>query len=919
LRSGDKMDEFLALGVLLGAFYLIAPIVALVMAMGQSGRVAKLAAENASLKVRLDNLERRALHAADQPVEAAPAPEAAIAPEPVEIKAEATELPPENAQPDTSAAAPSEPVGSGWAAAGSTPSAATGTPSATTAPRPPFDWERFIGVRLPVWLGALALSLAGFFFVRYSIEAGLLTPAFRVFAALLAAFGFLLGAEFVRRRVKLDNGPAIAAALAAAGVATLFATAYLASVVYELVPITAGFVAMAAATAVGIAIALIFGRTVAIVGMLGGYVTPALIPSEQPSTAVLFAYLTAILIGMFVVIQRKGWWNIALVALLGPAVWIAAWAALPGFETDHVWGTAFLFAISAIVLVAAYPSWSTSDRPVSAQGRKGEATSPGQAVIAAVALSSPGFVALLVQSGYIVPFWQGLLAFGAATVGLAFIWPVALRYLPLAPLAATAVAMLGWDNSEPASAVIIIAAAAIFGFFALDQLRRFQAPVLAAGTAAFVALFFYIMALGKAAGWQAALDQPHLWALGAVVLAVALLALLWRFGPAIEDPASRDRVYAILASAVTAFISLVIVLELDPLYYPAAAALEVLGLAYVHRRTGVRALRVVAIGLSAIYGLLIIGAFNATSSASAFAFDPSYAFAGSLSESPWVLLILPGLAFLGAGYLFRRDDTDMFADCLDVGGMAAAAIGLLVLGGADMATVRTAHSVVARIALPELALAAAALYVGRRWLRRTLYFSGLTLAVITTVAIALSVVLPLYTFWPDYELPGVPVFNIALLSIGLPALALLAIGWFIRQDMRLPIARAGIAISVAAVVFLFTLMVLDIRHAFHPLYLQGLTSDAESYSYSVGMLAFGAALLIIGVAIRNLGARALSFVFVLAATIKVFLFDAADLEGLWRVLSFLGMGLSFLAISWLYARFVFGLGRKTPEQPSPAT
>jgi uncharacterized membrane protein len=914
LRPGGKMDEFMAFAVLLGAFYLIAPIVALVMAMGQSGRVAKLAAENASLKVRVDNLERRALHPADQPAEAPTPPvvETPAAPEPVELEAEVAERPPEDAEPDTAddEDTPQE-ADSGWAAAN--------TPATAKAPRPPFDWERFIGVRLPVWLGALALSLAGFFFVRYSIEAGLLTPAFRVFAALLAAFGFLLGAEFVRRRVKVDNGPAIAAALAAAGVATLFATAYLASVVYELVPITAGFVAMAAATAVGIAIALIFGRTVAIVGMLGGYVTPALIPSEQPSTAVLFAYLTAILIGMFVVIARKGWWNIALVALLGPAVWIAAWAALPGFETDHIWGTAFLFAISATVLVAAYPSWSTMDRPVSFQGRKGEAANPGQAVIAAVALSGLGFAAMLVQSGYALPFWQGLLGFAAATVALAFIWPMTLRYLPLAPLVATVLAMLGWDNSEPAATVIIIAAAAIFGFFALDQFRRLQAPVLAAGTAAFVALFFYLMALSKAAGWQAALDQPHLWALGALVLAVGLLALLWRFGPAIEDAAIRDRVYAILASAVTGFVSLVIVLELDPLYYPAAAALEVLGLAYVHRRTGVGALRTVAIGLAAIYGLLIIGAFNADGSASAFAFDPSYAFAGSLSESPWVLLILPGLAFLGAGYLFRGDEADVFADCLDVGGIAVAAIGFLLLGGADVATVRTAHSTVARIALPELALAAVALYVGRRWLRRTLYFSGLVLAVITTAAMAVTVVLPLYTFWPGYELPGVPVFNIALLSLGLPSLALLAIGWFVRQDARTTVARTGIALSVTAVVFLFTLMVLDIRHAFHPLNLQGLTSDAESYSYSIGMLAFGAALLIIGVAIQNLGARALSFVFVLAATIKVFLFDAADLEGLWRVLSFLGMGLSFLAISWLYARFVFGLGRKTPEQPSPAT
>ena len=897
------MDGLIVFAVLLGAFYLIAPIVALVMAMGQSGRVAGLAAENASLRVRIDNLERRALHGSE-PQAAAPPPEEVVAPEPAEIMPEEPDPTPGDTQPQT--------VG-GWAAT-------VGAPPSVAAPRPPFDWERFIGVRLPVWLGALALSLAGFFFVRYSIEAGLLTPAFRVFAALLAAFGFLIGAEIVRRRITANNGPAIASALAAAGVATLFATAYLASVVYELVPLTAGFIAMAAATALGIGIALIFGRTVAIVGMLGGYVTPALIPSDQPSAAVLFTYLTAVLIGMFVTIRLKGWWNIALVALLGPAAWILAWSGLPGFEANHLWGTAFLIGIAVVVLVAAYPDWSIVEKPLDVRGIIGKATTSAQAVVVAIGLSSLGFLVLLAQSGFAMPFWQGLFAFSALIVALAFAWPVALRYLPLAPLAATALAMLGWDSAEPAAAAVLIPIfAAMFGFYGLDQLRRLQAPVLAAGTIAFVALFFYLMALGKAAGWQAALEQPHLWALGALMLAVALLALLWRFGPAVQDEAASDRVYAILGSAVTGFVSLVIVLELDPLYYPAAAALQVLGLAYVHRRTGVGALRKVAGGLAILYGLLILGAFNAANATSLFYFDPVHAFAPSLSASPWVLLILPGLAFLGAGYLFRRDAADGFADRLDVAGVAAAALGFVVLGGADSAQVRTIHTTVVKIALPELALAAATLYAGRRWLRPTLYFSGLVLAVVTAIGMALTVVLPLYAFWPGYELAGAPVLNIALLSLGLPSLALLAIGWYVRQDDRLPVARSGIGISVAAVIFLFTLMVLDIRHAFHPLDLQGATSDAESYSYSIGMLAFGAALLIIGVAIRNLGARALSFVFVLAATIKVFLFDAADLEGLWRVLSFFGMGLSFLAISWLYARFVFGLGRKADPQPSSAT
>jgi uncharacterized membrane protein len=138
----------------------------------------------------------------------------------------------------------------------------------------------------------------------------------------------------------------------------------------------------------------------------------------------------------------------------------------------------------------------------------------------------------------------------------------------------------------------------------------------------------------------------------------------------------------------------------------------------------------------------------------------------------------------------------------------------------------------------------------------------------------------------------------------------------VRQDPSRQTANFGRALSVAAVFALFALMMVLIRNAFHPVQLQGETSPGEFYAYSVGTLAFGVALLIGGVAVQNRGARMLSFVFVLAATVKVFLWDAAALEGLWRVLSFLGMGLSFLGISWLYARFVFGLG--AGKQPSAA-
>ena len=140
-----------------------------------------------------------------------------------------------------------------------------------------------------------------------------------------------------------------------------------------------------------------------------------------------------------------------------------------------------------------------------------------------------------------------------------------------------------------------------------------------------------------------------------------------------------------------------------------------------------------------------------------------------------------------------------------------------------------------------------------------------------------------------------------------------------RHETRQGIRIYGIAVSIFAVVVTYAMLMIDIRHAYHlgaPT-LEGDMSQSEYYAYSIGTLLFGLGLLIGGVAFRHRGARAVSFFFVLAATIKVFLFDASELTGLWRVLSFLLMGLSFLGISWGYARFVFGIGLTKPPPAAP--
>jgi uncharacterized membrane protein len=43
----------------------------------------------------------------------------------------------------------------------------------------------------------------------------------------------------------------------------------------------------------------------------------------------------------------------------------------------------------------------------------------------------------------------------------------------------------------------------------------------------------------------------------------------------------------------------------------------------------------------------------------------------------------------------------------------------------------------------------------------------------------------------------------------------------------------------------------------------------------------------------------------LIAVGKVFLIDASSLEGLYRVVSFFGLGVTLIALSWFYTRYVF--------------
>ncbi len=99
---------------------------------------------------------------------------------------------------------------------------------------------------------------------------------------------------------------------------------------------------------------------------------------------------------------------------------------------------------------------------------------------------------------------------------------------------------------------------------------------------------------------------------------------------------------------------------------------------------------------------------------------------------------------------------------------------------------------------------------------------------------------------------------------------------------------------------------LEIRRLYHgPQLTSGPTGDAEQYTYSIAWLAFGVALLGIGILFNSQRARLASAVVIALTVVKAFLIDMSTLTGVYRALSFMCLGLVLVAIGWLYQRILF--------------
>jgi hypothetical protein len=169
--------------------------------------------------------------------------------------------------------------------------------------------------------------------VKYSFENGLLSPQLRVAMGYLTGIGLIISALFISRPrhvVTIET-------FCATGTLILYGSIFASHSIYRFIGPTLVFFLMALVTATAFSLAVrLNAQAVAVLGLLGGFLTPPLLSTGVDRPWALFGYIALLDVGLLAVALRKRWAYLGLLAAASTLV-IEAGRVVKFFETSKVY------------------------------------------------------------------------------------------------------------------------------------------------------------------------------------------------------------------------------------------------------------------------------------------------------------------------------------------------------------------------------------------------------------------------------------------------------------------------------------------------------------------------------------------------------------------------------------------------------
>jgi uncharacterized membrane protein len=902
------MDGFIVLLVIL---FLAAPVLAIVALVKASGIGDSLR----RLEMRVGALENRPAPAAAAPPR--PLPESEKAP-PQPAAAAPVRITTEPSPPRTPSAPPAPPPVSPpqQRATASVPS------SAVTAPSRDIGFEERFGTRWVVWVGGVALALGGIFLVRYTIEQGLIGPGVRIMLGALLALALIAAGEWQRRSEQVLALPSLPSAnipaiLTAAGTTVAYATVYAAYALYGFLPPPIAFVLLGVVALLCLAAALLHGPALAGLGIIGAYLAPLLVASTEPDYWSLYIYIAVVNAAAFALARYRLWRWLALTALVLGALW-----ALPGIDPDFGTVTALgahvFHAVTGFALVATFLVCGLLYGPPAAPGEIDHVSAFALSVYLLIAtllvlasrhdsLALAAFVILTIAAVGIA--WRTEAATASVPVTAVFAVAVmahwAVHMIPdalLAPSGPTAPAIPepgGFDyGSHFALAALWTALFGGAGFLAQGRSARALVPMLWAASGVALPLTMLVALYYRIAELDRSLPFAGLALLLAALYGLATEKLIQREqrpGPVVAGLLAAG---AMFATGALAALALTLTFALEKGWLTVALALMTPGAAWVAGERPLPWLR----WLAAIMVSVV---------AARIAYEPRIV-GDDIGTTPifnWLLYGygIPAASFWLGGWLLRKRADDLPAHIVDAGAilftvlLAVMEIRHYVTGG-DIYRPMSGPMEIMLYTNVGLAMTIGLEHIRARTGNIVHDGGAMIVAALTLIAVCATLIAGSSLQFDSTPLAGGAFFNLILLGFGLPAILAITLA-LIARTTRPMFYRVAAAIAAVALALFY--LTLEVRRLFHGPVLAGVTSDAEQYAYSTVWLAFGIVLLAVGFLLRSQPARFLALGVIILTIAKVFLFDTANIAGIYRALSVIGLGVVLLGIGWLYQRVLY--------------
>lgn len=767
-----------------------------------------------------------------------------------------------------------------------------------------------------VWLGGICVGLAGVFMVAYSIENQLMSPETRLVLAGLTGIALHAVAEWLRRKKGTDM---VFAALAGGASIILYASLLAAFSLPQPPSPQVIFIGLALVSFATLWLALRHGPELAALGLLGGYLVPLLVKTDAGHIEYALIYsliLTFFALWLLAYVKRQWlWWGVVAGSLLW---WLVSFETQPSTEIRSV----YLWCLAYLFLALPQFDWRLNfAREPQTQGwlaewqRSWSELQP-QALFKVMTLIVLAQAVTWAHEGIAVSSYMTLMALPLLLAHVAYkrpeYNPLVVALLLLTSIAAVASVLSLQDSQwqvtplaevyQQSLALRLAALVALYVGVAGIWWRRstqYSAFWLGVGCGApllMLATAYYL------------LDPATLnwvWGLVAALLGLsyALLALKWK---------DHERVISqvVLFCASHLGLSLAAVIWLSDATLTLALAAQLVSLAVLQRRFGLEPLGWVT------RAVLIVVLVRLT-------LNPWLMSYGS--DSHWSLWTYGGatLCTLIATWILRHEHK---MQAWLQGGAAQLLVLTLAVevrywlydGVIYQSVFSFTEASIYVLAWGSVAL----LYQWRMRVSTSLPRFYKVLAMIHGLAAlglyANYLLVKSNPWWANPDLGSTPIWNGLLLGYGLPTLLLIAAAWQ-AKPAGWSIDHRRIASLAAALNGLFFIS-LQIRHLWQPtdsLQLWLPTSMGELYSYSAVWLVVAVAALLLSIWRINPDGYRGGMLLLLVVVAKIFLIDMAELGGLWRVASFMGLGLTLLALAWLHKRYAERLTQHCRPEDRP--